>query len=51
MWANLLLPNALKSCPKSLKSPILDTLTAGLQFNSDLIGPNKKICCYVLNPD
>ena len=40
IWANLLLPKALKSCPKSKKSPNLVTLDAAqlqrqLQYNDE----------------
>ena len=36
IWANELLPNALKSCPKSNKSPNLGTLV-----KMDIIYPKK----------
>ena len=37
IWANLLMPQALKSCPKSIKSPNLVTL-AGMQIAATYFG-------------
>ena len=55
IWANLLLPKALKSCPKSKKSPDLVTLTEvhkGLLSLSLLLG-DKSDCIsltFTFNP-
>ena len=46
IWANLLLPMALKTCPKSNKSPNLVTLVIINVIITFLKAPLPPKCCY-----